>query len=230
MAVQLFRRAAMAGNEDAMNSVGPSVIGMASVWRRTRQWRRSGSRVPPMLAASAPCTVWPSAFVDGIGAEKDETMAVHWFGRARRRGQRVGNECARPVLSRRQGRREGCNDGGSVVLARRREGSRSAMYSLARCWRSGVGREKDEKMAAQWFYRAANAGHSRAMKRFGECLRDGIGVDRDGARAGRLVRARSSGERGEVEKKGANRKMKKIDFDWDSFTLCDLSLLTLTFV
>jgi TPR repeat protein len=68
-------------------------------------------------------------------------------------------------------------DGDSVV------GNAEAMFSRAKCLRSGVGAAGNEAEAVAWYVKAAAIGTAKAMRCLGVCLRTGAGVAKNPGRA-----------------------------------------------
>jgi hypothetical protein len=63
------------------------------------------------------------------------------------------------------------------------------MYDLARCFGAGIGVEKDELKAADWFARAADAGYMSSTGDLVRCIRDGVAANNDNAAADWFCRA-----------------------------------------
>ena len=53
------------------------------------------------------------------------------------------------------------------------------MFHLGRCYENGWGTERDEKLAAQYYKKAADAGLAEAQIRYGVCCEEGKGVPQD---------------------------------------------------
>ncbi|HEY5552252.1 MAG TPA: tetratricopeptide repeat protein, partial [Opitutaceae bacterium] len=72
---------------------------------------------------------------------------------------------------------------------RAEEGKPSAQYYLGLRFYHGLGVPKDERIAAQWFERAARAGESGAQLNLARMLRSGRGVAPDMQKAVQMYRA-----------------------------------------
>jgi len=77
----------------------------------------------------------------------------------------------------------------SDLLQRANEGKPSAQYYLGLRYYHGLGVPKDERVAAQWFERAARAGESGAQLNLARMLRAGRGVAPDMERSVQMYRA-----------------------------------------
>jgi uncharacterized protein len=75
-----------------------------------------------------------------------------------------------------------------ALQARGRAGDRDAMYSLAMCYRLGVGGAADDALAAAWLWAAAKGGHAEAQLVLGLSCYEGRGVERDRRQAARWFR------------------------------------------
>ena len=69
-----------------------------------------------------------------------------------------------------------------------RQGDAGGQFALGNMYRSGLGIEKDEAAAVQWFLKAATQGHVRAQNNLAFMFREGRGVQRDLPQAARWYR------------------------------------------
>ena len=63
------------------------------------------------------------------------------------------------------------------------QGNAVAQCNLGICYANGMGVEKDEEKAVDWFFKAAEQGNANAQYNLGVCYHNGQGVEKDYARA-----------------------------------------------
>jgi len=51
------------------------------------------------------------------------------------------------------------------------------------CYDNGIGVEKDEQKAVEWYQKAAEQGHAKAQNSLGWCYANGTGIDKNGQMA-----------------------------------------------
>lgn len=116
-------------------------------------------------------------YLDGTGAPKDPSQALHWLQRAAESGQ--------PMAQYRLGNLYAPED--SVVFnpaeaarwyeAAARQGNIQAMNNLAVSYAAGTGVAKDATLAAQWFAKAAELGYVTAQFNLAVLYERGEGVE-----------------------------------------------------
>ncbi len=131
--------------------------------------------------------------LDGVGADQDAALALHWFERAARRGS--------PEAMNMAGR---CHENGWGVEVEFEAAARwyrmSAEaghdwgeYNLGHMYFDGRGVSRDETLAMSWYLRAASQGHARAMNLAARCYEEGWGVGRAPLRARHWYRRSAEG-------------------------------------
>ena len=76
----------------------------------------------------------------------------------------------------------------SILRQQAEKGNHIAQNYLGICYAEGIGVEKDEKIAVEWFRKAAVQGFARAQDNLGYCYQYGLGVDKDEKKAVELYR------------------------------------------
>ncbi|KAL0252232.1 hypothetical protein GEMRC1_001444 [Eukaryota sp. GEM-RC1] len=110
-----------------------------------------------------------NCFLNGIGVNKNERQAVHWFLEAHSKG----NSNARTRL------------GQTIQWCQKHAelGDELAMTAIGVCYHLGQGIEKDQSTGVYWFQKAADLGHSDAMTNLGDCYKNGQGIEKDHSNA-----------------------------------------------
>src|SRR5689334_13332528 len=63
------------------------------------------------------------------------------------------------------------------------QGNTDAQCNLGGCYEYGIGVEKDEQKAVEWYQKAAELGNARAHYCLGCCYENGIGVEKNERKA-----------------------------------------------
>lgn len=111
--------------------------------------------------------------LDGQGIERDQKLAVRWFGIATRGGHLM----ARNMLGRCHEHGWGCVADASVAAQHYRVGADAgldwAMYNYANLLATGRGVVEDQRQALNLYRRAAESGHAKSMNLLGRYLEEG---------------------------------------------------------
>ena len=70
-----------------------------------------------------------------------------------------------------------------MLKAAAEKGHRKAQYRLGRCYDKGRGTNEDDKMAVEWYAKAAAQDYAKAQYQLGKCYKDGEGVEKDKKKA-----------------------------------------------
>jgi len=57
-------------------------------------------------------------------------------------------------------------------------GNANAQYNLGVCYNNGIGAEKDEQKAVEWYKKASKQGFANAQYNLGYCYKKGIGLEK----------------------------------------------------
>ena len=70
-------------------------------------------------------------------------------------------------------------ENGERKAVKYKQGEANAQFNLAVCYEDGIGVEKDEQKAVEWYKKAAKQGDVKAQNNLALCYEDGIGVEKD---------------------------------------------------
>lgn len=196
-AVNWFKKAANAGNVQAMNNLGivhRDGIGVGENPAEAFAWFEKAAKRGHVWAQFST----GKAYFDGAGVAKDLIEAEQWFGKAAEKDNANSVRMLGIIEYTRY------QNSGNEGQARRAAtwmrqaagmGDVTAQYNLGVFYADGLGVPQDEAEAVRWYTRAATDGDSLAMLALGRCYLTGTGVDQDYAKARRwLTAALENGE------------------------------------
>lgn len=174
-AIQWLRKAAAAGNSEAMVDFGMAYdigVGVGQDYAKSRQWLRKAADVGTARAMYELGYLYDM----GWGVQKDRTQAMQWYRKAADAGH-VEAMCNLASLEIRWEQ--------ALLWWRKAAdaGSSKAMLRVGLSYEMGVGVERDFAKAAQWYRKAADAGVADAMNDMGRLYEYGRGMKKDYAQA-----------------------------------------------
>jgi TPR repeat protein len=160
---------------------------------RRRKERRGGPALVPQGAAepgrSRPHkTISATCIKQGLGADRDDVEAVHWFKRAAEQGDPSAQHNLGTMYQSGSGVEQ--NDDEAVAWFRRaaEQGHVAALNSLGAMFQEGRGVERSVPQALQCYREAAEFGNAAAQNNLGCLFRDGIGAEQDNVQAAEWFR------------------------------------------
>ncbi len=199
-AAEWFRRAADRGNADAMFELGKCYldgIGVEKDEARAAKWLckatdKGSNDAKELLQELAPekavhlyqiavedkstyaMYALGKCYLDGMGVERDEEQAAKWLCEAAGEGSTDAKELLQKLDPEKTAR---------LYQIATEAGNTYATLELCKCYLAGLGVEKDESRAIEWFRKAAGEGNTAAILELGRCYLGGTGVEKDIAQA-----------------------------------------------
>lgn len=174
-AIDLFRKASVAGNNEATSA-------LVSMDREEKSISEKFIGKVSSLAESGngqACRILADCYLNGICIAKDQAKAVEWYIKAADNGETSS------VYTLGKLYRDGTGvqkDGAEAVRWFTIAGERGnvfAMNDLAMMYMRGIGVERDMESCIKWLEKAAECGFVGAMSQLGKIYRDGMGVDKN---------------------------------------------------
>jgi TPR repeat protein/uncharacterized caspase-like protein len=186
-AMVLFRKAAVAGNAAAMNSLAyayengkglPVDLAMGLQWYRKSADAGNGASMHELG--------W--IYQKGAGVPADPAEALRWFRKAADAGNSAGMVDVGEAYARGRGVPKNPAEAARWYTRAAEAGNSAGMNHLGAAYFDGFGVGRDLAEAMRWFRRAADAGNRIAMRRLGDAYMEGVGVGVDKAEAERWYR------------------------------------------
>ncbi len=136
-------------------------------------------------------------FAKGIGTQKDEAKALHWYESAAGQGHAGAQYSLGVMYARGRGVEQDFRTAFKWYLKAAAQGDANAEATVAGLCLKGIGTAQDEKAAFDWMLRAAKQGHLQSMFRIGEMYAQGTGVAANLEEALRWYR--KAAEQGQVD-------------------------------
>jgi len=182
-AVSWYRKAAEAGDAEGMNKLAwmyRTGQGVAKDEAQSVFWDGKAAAAGNVRAMST--MGW--RYKDGVGVGRDAAQSTSWYRKAAEAGDVDATLIvAEAYLSGRGVQRDYAQ---AMALYRKvaeahegEYGRAAAMTALGRMYARGAGVAQDDKEAASWFRKAAEAGNADAMLQLGQMCEEGRGVPID---------------------------------------------------
>ena len=192
-ALDLFRRAANAGNTDGINGLGHMYStgrGVAKDEAEAVKWYRKAAEAGN---AKGMCNLG-AMYANGRGVTKDDAEAVKWYRKAAEAGNADGM-CGLGWMYA-NGRGVIKDDGEAVKWYRKaaEAGNAAGMFGLGWMYANARGVIKDDGEALKWYRKAAEAGNADGMCNLGAMYANGRGVAMDDVEAAKWYRKAADAE------------------------------------
>lgn len=133
----------------------------------------------------------------GIGTDRNETEALHWYLRAAEQGH-VGAQYSLGVMyARGRGMEQDFRSALKWYLKAAAQGDANAQATVANMFLKGLGTQPDPKTGFDWLLRAAKQGHLQSMFKLGEMYAQGTGTQQNLEEALRWYR--KAADKGQVD-------------------------------
>lgn len=182
-AVGLFRRAAEAGDPAGMCKLGVSLLSQPGYSKRAGvSWLQRAAEAGDGEAMAN----LGSAYAQGVGVEKDLTLAATWYRKSADAGHHQGMARLAYVYSNGRGVEKDLDLALEWCRKSIAAGSTAGLLYLGDAYQRGIGVEQDHAEAARLYRQALDAGDSIANFCLGQLYERGHGVPEDPAQAARL--------------------------------------------
>ena len=180
--LELYRKAAQAGNGAAMNNLGwayANGAGVAKDLAEAARWFRKSADV----GNSGAMNRLAYAYEKGLGVAADPAAAVAWWRKAAEAGEPSAMNSVGLAYANGDGLAKNPLEAIAWYKKAADAGETHAMNNLGMAYANGAGVGKDVVEAARWYRKAAEAGNAAGMNRLGYVYEQGYGVPRDPAEA-----------------------------------------------
>lgn len=182
LAVELFQKAADAGNAEAMfylsicYNVGSGVV---KNYEKAFEWLKKSAEAKSIHAMF----LLSEYYYKGIRVPKDDTKAFEWEKKAAEAGHVPSMSNLAVSYIKGEGVIKDTKKAFQWFKKAAEAGDVQSMYNLAFCYSKGEGVSKNASKAFQWYKEAANKGYILAMYDLAVCYINGDGVSKDASKA-----------------------------------------------
>jgi TPR repeat protein len=186
-AAEWYRKAADAGNANAMTALGwlyDNGMGVEKDLKQAADWYRKGADAGNALGMNN----LGVDYENGIGVEKDPKQAADWYRKAADAGYLDAMTNLGLLYENGTGVAKDPKQAADWYRKAADAGNASGMRNLGLAYRNGTGVDKDPKQAAVWIRKSADAGDTFGMSYLGWLYDSGIGVEKDPKQANEWYR------------------------------------------
>ena len=135
-------------------------------------------------------------YAKGLGVEKDELEAIHWYKKAAENGHLTSQFNLGVIYAKGRGVTQDFAEALKWYKLAAEQGDVTAQSTLAMMYAKGIGTDKNDKEAVNWYHRAAVQGHTNSQYILANMFMKGHGVPKDEEEA--LEWYRQAAEKGHI--------------------------------